>query len=292
MRTRRRSSRQTQAIQQVFNWFNANGGANRPVRSADIPGVNTLIGGSLDSPNCDRVRRRRQSRCSGSAAACASTGSSATSATSTVTRTDLVDRPGDQRAGHVRRQPDRELERSRAPLSGRDVPGELPLRQQRRHRWQLHAVADVGQLRRREPGQRSADGAALLLSRISRGPVERSRGEPRDRPAASRAHLRDLSRADGQQRGIAGCRPGAWHGVGHAVHIRWRELHVSGHGRGPNQLEPVRRESGIRAAGDQRRVLLLRTRCLPDGGAVSHRPLRQLPVPGGRGATCSSTPRC
>jgi len=40
-----------QAIQQVFNWFNANGGANRPVRSADIPGVNTLIGGSLDSPN-------------------------------------------------------------------------------------------------------------------------------------------------------------------------------------------------------------------------------------------------
>jgi hypothetical protein len=40
-----------QAIQQVFNWFNANGGANRPLRSADIPGVNTLIGGSLDSPN-------------------------------------------------------------------------------------------------------------------------------------------------------------------------------------------------------------------------------------------------
>jgi hypothetical protein len=40
-----------QAIQQVFNWFNANGGASRPVRSADIPGVNTLIGGSLDSPN-------------------------------------------------------------------------------------------------------------------------------------------------------------------------------------------------------------------------------------------------
>jgi len=40
-----------QAIQQVFNWFTANGGANRPVRSADIPGVNTLIGGSLDSPN-------------------------------------------------------------------------------------------------------------------------------------------------------------------------------------------------------------------------------------------------
>ena len=35
----------------MFNWFNANGGANRPVRSADIPGVNTLIGGSLDSPN-------------------------------------------------------------------------------------------------------------------------------------------------------------------------------------------------------------------------------------------------
>jgi hypothetical protein len=39
------------AIQQVFNWFNANGGASRPLRSADVPGVNTLIGGSLDSPN-------------------------------------------------------------------------------------------------------------------------------------------------------------------------------------------------------------------------------------------------
>jgi hypothetical protein len=39
------------AIQQVFNWFNANGGANRPFRSADVAGLNTVIGGSLDSPN-------------------------------------------------------------------------------------------------------------------------------------------------------------------------------------------------------------------------------------------------
>ena len=46
------------AIRQVFDWFNANGGANRPfAEPPTVPGVNTKIGGSLDSPNCDRVRR-------------------------------------------------------------------------------------------------------------------------------------------------------------------------------------------------------------------------------------------
>ena len=39
------------AIQQLFNWFNANGGTNRPFRSADVPGVNTFIGDALKSPN-------------------------------------------------------------------------------------------------------------------------------------------------------------------------------------------------------------------------------------------------
>ena len=39
------------AIRQLFDWFNANGGTNRPFLSADVPGVNTFIGESLDSPN-------------------------------------------------------------------------------------------------------------------------------------------------------------------------------------------------------------------------------------------------
>jgi outer membrane receptor for ferrienterochelin and colicin len=39
------------AIRQLFDWFNANGGTNRPFLSADVPGVNTFINGSLDSPN-------------------------------------------------------------------------------------------------------------------------------------------------------------------------------------------------------------------------------------------------
>jgi hypothetical protein len=40
------------AIQQVFNWFNANGGANRPFSGPPtVAGVNTLIGDSLASPN-------------------------------------------------------------------------------------------------------------------------------------------------------------------------------------------------------------------------------------------------
>ena len=40
------------AIQQVFNWFNANGGSSRDVRGAAIvQGVNQKIGESLDSPN-------------------------------------------------------------------------------------------------------------------------------------------------------------------------------------------------------------------------------------------------
>ena len=40
-----------QAIQQLFNWFFANGGTGRPYSLVDIPGVSTVIGGSLNSPN-------------------------------------------------------------------------------------------------------------------------------------------------------------------------------------------------------------------------------------------------
>ena len=41
-----------QAIQNVFNWFNANGGTNRATRGApSIPGVNTKVGAGLKSPN-------------------------------------------------------------------------------------------------------------------------------------------------------------------------------------------------------------------------------------------------
>jgi hypothetical protein len=38
------------AIKQVFDWFNANGGLNRPPLSASVPGVSTKIAGSLESP--------------------------------------------------------------------------------------------------------------------------------------------------------------------------------------------------------------------------------------------------
>jgi hypothetical protein len=40
-----------QAIQQLFNWFFANGGTGRPFSLVDIPGVSTVLGGSLKSPN-------------------------------------------------------------------------------------------------------------------------------------------------------------------------------------------------------------------------------------------------
>ncbi len=38
------------AIQKLFAWFNANGGQNRPIVGANIPGVATRINGSLASP--------------------------------------------------------------------------------------------------------------------------------------------------------------------------------------------------------------------------------------------------
>lgn len=40
-----------QAIQMFFDWFNANGGPNRPLRSASIPGLGTRIDGDLISPS-------------------------------------------------------------------------------------------------------------------------------------------------------------------------------------------------------------------------------------------------
>jgi len=39
------------AIQQVFNWFNTNGGTSMPPSVAVLPGISTKINGSLDSPN-------------------------------------------------------------------------------------------------------------------------------------------------------------------------------------------------------------------------------------------------
>lgn len=45
-----------QAIRQVFEWFDANGGTSRPVRgNPTIPGLNPNIEGSLVSPNTDEV---------------------------------------------------------------------------------------------------------------------------------------------------------------------------------------------------------------------------------------------
>lgn len=40
-----------QAIRQLFDWFFANGGTNRPFSLVDIPGVSSTIGDSLRSPN-------------------------------------------------------------------------------------------------------------------------------------------------------------------------------------------------------------------------------------------------
>jgi hypothetical protein len=39
------------AIQQVFDWFNANGGTARTLSAVNVPGLNTRFNGSLDSPN-------------------------------------------------------------------------------------------------------------------------------------------------------------------------------------------------------------------------------------------------
>jgi len=41
------------ALRQMFDWFNANGGTNRQTWVTELPGVNTRINGSLDSPNVD-----------------------------------------------------------------------------------------------------------------------------------------------------------------------------------------------------------------------------------------------
>ena len=43
---------QNDAIQTVFNWFNANGGTNRPARGTpSVPGLTSVIGDGLGSPD-------------------------------------------------------------------------------------------------------------------------------------------------------------------------------------------------------------------------------------------------
>jgi hypothetical protein len=43
------------ALQTVFNWFDTNGGLNRPPQSQTLPGVDTKILGSLNSPHTNEV---------------------------------------------------------------------------------------------------------------------------------------------------------------------------------------------------------------------------------------------
>ena len=177
-------------------------------------------------------------------------------------RTDLSTGKVTDALGKVLRpQPGRELERSRAPLSGRDVPGELSL-------WRA-ASKSAGITRCHGTwgnfdGENPASGpltAQSVVSGISRGAVERARRQPRNGPAAPRAHL---------WRSIAcpwTATPARWT---LALSWVWRRerrtrsaarLDVARNRGGTDQFEPVRRQSWIRDAGHAASSTTSSTRC-------------------------------
>ena len=154
----------------------------------------------------------------------ASAGSSATArwfapttrsaTTRTSTRSGSTDRPGTvDRCVRQRRRSrgGREHQRPEAPLLGRDGVGDLPRQRAHRHRRQLHAVAAVGQLRRRERRQRSADLERLPVSGVPAGVVVHAGRRPERRSAPSLDDVDELrgaedQRADAQRAGGSGQR--------------------------------------------------------------------------------------
>ena len=168
------------AIQQVFNWFNANGGPNRTAGFASnptIPGLTPQIHGSLDSPyNLEYAGGVSRQFGSKAAIRARRRVSQVLQRLRDPHRHD--DGQGDQQLrAAVRPGVHRERQQRPAPpaVLGPDAVGHVPVHAARGRRRQLHAVAHVGQLRGRERGQRPGDERRLLVPRVQAGVLELSR---------------------------------------------------------------------------------------------------------------------
>ena len=168
------------AIQQVFNWFNANGGPNRTAGFASnptIPGLTPQIHGSLDSPyNLEYAGG--VSRQFGSRAAIRADVAYRKFYKVYVTRIDTTTGKVTNSFGqqfdlaYIENDNDGLLHRQ---YSGLTVSGHVSVQAARGSRRQLHAVAHLGQLRGRERRQRPDDERRLLVSRVQAGVLELSR---------------------------------------------------------------------------------------------------------------------
>ena len=185
-----------QAIRAVFDWFFDNGGPGAiPLNSAPtIPGVTPQIADGLSSPSAWEYASGVARQFGARAPRCAPTCWCVTTSTSTCGRRIR------RRAGCRIRPAGRSISRSitNAPdgllsrdYAGGDVHRHLPLRENARHRRQLHAVEGLGQLRRRERGERTG-AVRLSLPGIQAGVVEFPRRRSRGRSAPSRAALGQL----------------------------------------------------------------------------------------------------
>ena len=156
-----------EAVQEVFDWFFANGGPNLPLTGTpNIPGVTPQIRGSLTSPNVLEYTGGI-SRQIGNRAAI---------------RADLVyrdyhdfyaartDRTTGQVTDKLGRAFDlqliREHRHAQAPIYRSEHTGDISLQLHPRSRWDLHVVAHMGKLRRRNSERRAGNECWPVLSRV------------------------------------------------------------------------------------------------------------------------------
>ena len=254
------------ALRILFDWFFA---TNPAPFFANIPGGNTRIDGTLNSPNAQEyvvgVAKRLGTR--------------------GFLRADVVHREfGDFYSSRIdlstgqvdtaerplRPRADRQHRRGRAHL--RRVPDavRLPRDRQDQPRRQLHALLGRGQLQRRDAGLRPGHGRGRGVPRVQGNQLEQPGRLPGDRPAPPRPRLGHLQHLQ-HRPPLAVGQPAAELLLGLAVRCR-------------RHRQPVvlRDQPGLRNAAAGGRLLLHRPRRVRDRRHHPHRHLVQLRLQVGR----------
>ena len=185
------------AIHQIFDWYFANGGDKLPFLSQpDVPGVTPQIRGNLKSPNVLEYAAGLNRQFGNRAAVRADfvyrnyrDFYSERTDTSTGTVTDAFGQAYDLTL----------VENSNVPkrrYKGVTTQGTYRFGDGHRHRRDLHVVESLGQLQRRERGQRPDAEHHAELSRIRAGVVELPRGRPAGGPTPPRAPVDQRRRAE------------------------------------------------------------------------------------------------
>ncbi len=192
-----------QAIQMIFDWFNANGGIDRrPFRSVSVPGTDSMLDpNGLTSPNVKEWVL-------GVGSAFGNNGFARADLILRnwddfyVSRIDQCDGKGERRVRqYVRSRRRRQRQRCVRPgVHGRADAVQLPLRAPDQPRRHLYVVAARRKSHRRDQRQRSRHRRRHRIPRVPRGELELPDRVPQRRPAPPPPRLGDGRHPDSIRR--------------------------------------------------------------------------------------------